>query len=393
MSRQFPQWSGRVSREELEAEENRRLAPYAVRSAESLGRRTPEEPHPYRTHFQRDRARIIHSSAFRRLDGKTQVFLNGTGDHFRTRLTHTMEVASVARTIARALALNEDLAETIALAHDLGHPPFGHSGEHQLDLLMRTHGGFDHNVQSLRVVEILEEKYPRFTGLNLSFEVLEGMRKHDTKLWKPDGSSFTHTNLEGQVADLADEITYHSHDLDDGLESGLLQPEQLEEVPLWREACALAKAERKRLHTVHDRGFIIRCLINREVDDLITASAARLRKNRVRTIEDVRQHRADLIGFSPGLKRENARLKKFLYQHLYHHPGVAGVHRRNCQLLEYAFHHYCKNPRLLGRKARRRLESQGLERTVCDYLAGMTDRYLHREIRRFPDFFLDSAGG
>jgi dGTPase len=376
-----PDWTGRISREDLEAEENRRLAPYAVHSAASLGRARPEEPHPYRTHFQRDRARIIHSSAFRRLDGKTQVFLNGSGDHFRTRLTHTMEVASVARTIARALALNEDLAEAVALAHDLGHPPFGHSGEHQLNLLMREHGGFDHNVQSLRVVETLEEKYPRFTGLNLSFEVLEGMRKHDAILYLPDGSPFSHPNLEGQVADLADEITYYSHDLDDGLESGLLQPEQLESVPLWQESCDLARNERKRLHPLHDRGFIIRCLINREVDDLITASAARLRQARIRSLDDVRHHRADLIGFSPALKRHNATLKKFLYRHLYYHPGVAGVHERNCQMLEAAFHRYCAQPGLLGRKARSRLQKQGLERTVCDYLAGMTDRYLLRETR------------
>src|SRR5438067_13021272 len=205
------------SREEMEREENLVLASCAQKSADSAGRKHSERRHPYRTEYQRDRARIIHSRAFRRLEYKTQVFLNGTGDHLRTRLTHTIEVASISRTIARALALNEDLAEAIALAHDLGHAPFGHSGEEEIDRLMREHGGFEHNTQSLRIVEGTETKYPNFAGLNLSFEVLEGLKKH-RKFYDPpkqnDGTQYTSPSLEAQIANLADEITYYSHDLD-----------------------------------------------------------------------------------------------------------------------------------------------------------------------------------
>src|SRR5207302_6978012 len=218
----------------MEADEGRLLAPFAQKSGESRGRQFPEPRHAYRTEYQRDKARIIHSRAFRRLEYKTQVFLNGTGDHLRTRLTHTIEVASISRTIARALALNEDLAEAIALAHDLGHAPFGHSGEEELNRLMREHGGFEHNTQSLRTVEVIETKYPKFAGLNLSFEVLEGLKKH-RKFFEPplaggaDGGPYTCPSLEAQIANLADEITYYSHDLDDGLDFDLITPKQLAE--------------------------------------------------------------------------------------------------------------------------------------------------------------------
>lgn len=367
------------TREVLEADEIHVLAPYAVHSAKSLGRKKKEPPHAYRTHFQRDRARIIHSAAFRRLDGKTQVFLNGTGDHFRTRLTHTIEVASVSRTIARALALNEDLAEAVALAHDLGHSPFGHAGEAELHRLMRGHGGFDHNGQSLRTVELLEEKYPSFPGLNLSYEVLEGLRKHDREYHLPDGRVVRQPSLEGQVADLADEITYYSHDLDDGLNAGLIRPERLEAVRLWQEAFTEASETLRKPDPIRDRGFIIRCLINREVEDLIHTSSRQIEKSGVQHVDDVRARSRPLVGFSPQKKKNNAELKKFLYREFYYHPEVAGVHKSCCQLLDRAFAKLVKNPQLLGRKALRRLKSEGLERTVCDYLAGMTDRYLLRE--------------
>lgn len=365
------------SRNELEAEETAHLFPYAVRSADSVGRVIPEEPHPYRTHFQRDRARVIHSSAFRRLDGKTQVFLNGSGDHYRTRLTHTMEVASVARTIARALGLNEDLAETIALAHDLGHPPFGHSGEEELDRLMRADGGFDHNEQSLRVVEWLEEKYPQFPGLNLSREVLEGMCKHGASAMGTFSDGIPHAQicLEGQVADVADEITYHSHDLDDGLDSGLVPPERLEKVALWCEAREKAQHDLAAPDTLRDRGFIIRCLINRLVDDLVRSTSRRLQEEKISSVDAVRRHPRRLVAFSENLREQNAELKRFLYREFYHHSTLAKVHSRTTGWLDVAFERFLNEPTLLGSKAARRVERWGLPRTVCDYLAGMTDRY------------------
>ena len=222
------------------------LAPYAQRSSESAGRARAEQEHSFRTCYQRDRDRIIHGTSFRRLDGKTQVFLNGKGDHYRTRLTHTIEVASISRTVARALGLNEDLAEAIALAHDLGHTPFGHSGEETLDRLMKDHGGFDHNGQSLRVVETLEESYPQQPGLNLSHEVTEGLRKHDSTLTHPKLGDHPSASLEAQVANVADEIAYYGHDLEDGLASGLLLEKELENLDVWREASASARPEHAR---------------------------------------------------------------------------------------------------------------------------------------------------
>lgn len=363
------------TRDKIENDELLTLAPYAVKAAQSLGHKYRETPHPYRTTFQRDRARIIHSAAFRRLDGKTQVFLNGSGDHYRTRLTHTIEVASVARTIARALSLNEDLAEAIALAHDLGHSPFGHSGEETLNRLMKKHGGFDHNVQSLRVVAMLEEKYPRFSGLNLSFEVIEGLQKHNSSYERPDGTRYLSPSLEAQVADFADEITYSSHDLDDGLDAGLLDTDALEALPIWAEARRLAEPEFRHFKPAERRGYIIRCIVNREVEDLVIQSARAIDKAAPVSIEAVRESKARIIGFSPELRKQNAALRKFLFKNLYFNPKVADANRRGCELLEAFFNRVVETPSLLGRKAARRIKSEGLHRTVCDYLAGMTDRY------------------
>jgi dGTPase len=363
------------SREEIERDEAASIAPYAVRAVDSRGRRHAESEHPYRTCFQRDRARIIHSAAFRRLDGKTQVFLNGTGDHYRTRLTHTIEVASITRTIARALSLNEDLAEAIALAHDLGHSPFGHSGEETLDRLMKGHGGFDHNVQSLRVVSMLEEKYPRFPGLNLTLEVIEGLQKHNTAFEAPDGSTFSSPCLEAQVADFADEITYSSHDLDDGLDSGLLDPEQLEALPIWTEARMFAEREFRHFDARERRGFIIRNIVNKEVEDLVIQSSRAIDKSGVQSPDEVRMLPKRLVGFSPDTRRHNAELRKFLFKNLYYSPKVAEANQRGCQLLEAFFNRLLETPSLLGRKAARRIKSEGLHRAVCDYLSGMTDRY------------------
>ncbi|MFY8217346.1 MAG: deoxyguanosinetriphosphate triphosphohydrolase [Chthoniobacterales bacterium] len=371
------------TREQIEKDELLTLGAFAVKAGESLGRPVRESAHPYRTEFQRDRARIIHSAAFRRLDGKTQVFLNGSGDHYRTRLTHTIEVASIARTIARALSLNEDLAEAIALAHDLGHSPFGHSGEETLDRLMKGHGGFDHNVQSLRVVSMLEEKYPRFSGLNLSFEVIEGLKKHDSSYVRPDGSTYLSPSLEAQVADFADEITYSSHDLDDGLDSGLLDTEALEALPIWAEARSLAEPEFRHFKPHEQRGYIIRCIVNREVEDIVIQSARAIEKSGVNSVDAVRAQKARLIGFSPELRKQNAALRKFLFKNLYFNPKVANANQRGCKLLESFFQRLVETPSLLGRKATRRIKSEGLHRAVCDYLSGMTDRYCfeqHQEL-------------
>ena len=269
---------------ELEGLERLHLAPYAQLSSETRGRKYKEEPPEWRTHYQRDRDRVIHSRAFRRLEYKTQVFLNGSGDHLRTRLTHTMEVAAIARNISRPLRLNEDLAETIALAHDLGHSPFGHKGETVLDRLMRRHGGFEHNQQSLRIVEVLEQKYPGFPGLNLSWEVREGLVKHYTPHDHPSkkrGFNAKSSSLEAQVANLADEITYYSHDLDDGLDSGLLSEAQLRRhVAIWRIASRQVEREYGKLPDECRRYFIIRCIIDMQVKDVVETTETAIARRR-----------------------------------------------------------------------------------------------------------------
>ena len=376
------------SREEMEKEERATLAPHAQKSDDSAGRKHPEPRHPYRTEYQRDRARIIHSRAFRRLEYKTQVFLNGTGDHLRTRLTHTIEVASISRTIARALALNEDLTEAIALAHDLGHAPFGHSGEEELDRLMREHGGFEHNAQSLRVVEMIESKYPKFAGPNLSQEVLEGLRKHEKFHEKPgarDGSQFTSPSLEAQIANLADEITYYSHDLDDGLDFDLITVAQLATLEVWQQSYEEVRAHFPKLRGTALTTYVIRCIIDREVQDVILTSNKAIEAACVRSVEDVRRQPKPLIRYSQSLLRANRKLRRFLYQNLYYHPRVAGVNQRACALLKNVFNSYVANPKQLGEGAARRVAKEGLHRTVCDYLSGMTDRYLLEEHQRlFP---------
>ncbi|MCX7713537.1 MAG: deoxyguanosinetriphosphate triphosphohydrolase [Chthoniobacterales bacterium] len=374
------------SREWLEEWESEKLAPWAVFSGRSLGRVYGEDFHLYRTHFQRDRARVIHSSAFRRLDGKTQVFLNGTGDHFRTRLTHTIEVASVARSIARALGLNEDLTEAIALAHDLGHPPFGHAGERALNELMAEHGGFDHNQQSLRVVQFLEHKYPNYSGLNLSYEVLEGLKKHDTVFQLPDGTEYYSPSLEAQVADVADEITYFSHDLDDGIASGLIPIERLSCVTLWSEALEIALPNlRGEFDMRRDRWFVIRCLINREVDDVIKTSLSKIEESKVRSVEDVRRKKDKIIQFSEGLRRKNLELRKFLFDNFYQHPSLTKL-LENCSGYIYRlFGVFLKRRELMSSRALERLELDGLHRVVSDYIAGMTDRFLLRKLRELGE--------
>ena len=365
-------------------EETRQLAPWAVPPNGSGGRDHAEPSHNYRSEIQRDRARIIHSTSFRRLDGKTQVFLNGTGDHYRTRLTHTIEVASISRTIARALRLNEDLAEAIALAHDLGHPPCGHRGEEELDRLLKGHGGFDHNVQSLRVVEVLEEKYPGFPGLNLTWDVREGIQKHaDGYLFPSSGRRYPSPSLEAQITDLADEIAYSSHDLDDGLDSDLLSLETLQEVPLWKHAVNAARANHPGLDIARYRGFVIRCLVNHLVDDLVRQTAENILGAKIQTLDDIRNHTGRLASFSKQTRQDLSGLRRHLFQNLYHSPEVAGANDDAARMISGLFGFLVENPQKLGRKARNRIERDGLHRSLADYMAGMTDRYLrlqHQEL-------------
>jgi dGTPase len=373
-------------RQELEDIERRTLAPFAQFSGDSRGRRLPEEPPLWRTQFQRDRDRVIHSRAFRRLEYKTQVFLNGSGDHLRTRLTHTMEVAAISRNIASALRLNSDLAETIALAHDLGHSPFGHKGEAVLNQLMRGHGGFEHNHHSLRIVEELEQKYPNFSGLNLSWEVLEGLAKHQTAFDRPgfkQGFAARHPALEAQLANLADEITYYSHDLDDGLDSGLLSEMDLrKQVRLWAQA---AKLVRKQFGTPPDesrRYFTIRTIIDMQLADVIATSEKLITAARVQSADDVRRHAKSLIQHSPERRKLNLELRRYLYKNLYFNPVVNEPHIRAKKLLRDMFHYYLKHPKEIGDHARKRIRREGVYRAVCDYIAGMTDRYLLSEHAR-----------
>jgi dGTPase len=372
------------TREAMDASERGVLASFAQKSGDSRGRQYAEPSHSYRTEFQRDRARIIHSRAFRRMEYKTQVFLNGTGDHLRTRLTHSIEVASISRTIARALGLNEDLAEAIALAHDLGHAPFGHSGEEMLAECMRDHGGFDHNRQSLRVVELLETPYPNFAGLNLTFEVREGLQKHQSvyEFPVPGRKKYHCPSLEAQVADLADEITYYSHDLDDALDFEILSPAQLAQNDVWRrsQGSVLTRYSGVRPPELHK--LIIRDIIDNEVHDLVVTSGTTIADAGVQSADDVRRHPVRLIRYSDELAEANRALRKFLYQNVYYHPRVSDVNRRACEMLWRVFEAYVLDPDRLGDGATRRIEKEGLHRTVCDYVAGMTDRYLIEEYER-----------
>jgi dGTPase len=376
--------SGYRSREEMEAAERFALARFAQKSGDSRGRKYSESPHPYRTEFQRDRARIIHSRAFRRLEYKTQVFLNGTGDHLRTRLTHSIEVASISRTIARALSLNEDLAEAIALAHDLGHTPFGHSGEEMLAECMRDHGGFDHNRQSLRVVELLENAYPNFAGLNLTFEVREGLRKHQVFYDPPTPTEekYRCPSLEAQIANLADEITYYTHDLDDAVDFEILSAAQLEQNAVWERShrAVLERYPDAREPELHK--LIIRDIIDVQVQDVVATSAQSIMGAAVQSADEVRKQDAPLIRYSDDLFEANRELRRFLYQNVYYHPRVAEVNQRACEMLRKVFESYIVDPSQLGETAAKRMEAEGLPRTVCDYIAGMTDRYLLEEHAR-----------
>ena len=374
------------TRQELEQIERQILAPYAQFSGDTRGREFPEPPPEWRTQYQRDRDRIIHSRAFRRLEYKTQVFLNGSGDHLRTRLTHTIEVAAISRNIASALKLNSDLAETIALAHDLGHSPFGHKGETVLARLMKGHGGFEHNSHSLRIVEQLEQKYPNFSGLNLSWEVREGLAKHHTAYDHPGkrkGFDAKNSSLEAQIANLADEITYYSHDLDDGLDSGLLSEKKLAaNVRVWAHAEKLVKKEYEKLAEESRRYITIRTIIDMQIRDVVENSEKLIRAAKVNSADDVRLCAKPLIAYSPKRRELNLELRNYLYKNLYYNPIVDKPNREALKLLEDLFNFYLVNPKEIGESSRKRLKKFGLHRVVCDYIAGMTDRYVNREYGR-----------
>jgi dGTPase len=373
-------------RQELEQIERQILAPHAQFSGDTRGREHSEPPPAWRTHYQRDRDRIIHSRAFRRLEYKTQVFLNGTGDHLRTRLTHTIEVAAISRNIASALRLNSDLAEAIALAHDLGHSPFGHKGETALARLMKNHGGFEHNRHSLRIVEALEQKYPDFPGLNLTWEVREGLVKHYTAYDHPGrrkGFDAKNSSLEAQIANLADEITYYSHDLDDGLDSELLSEKKLtRNVRLWAHAARLVKKEHGDLPDESRRYFIIRTLIDLQIQDVVENSESLICAAGVQSADDVRRFPKALVQYSPERRELNLELRDYLYKNLYYNPVVHQPNLRAVQMLKRLFKYYLAHPREIGKGARRRSRKTGLHRAVCDYLAGMTDRYVALEYKR-----------
>jgi dGTPase len=372
------------------------LAPYAVRDAVSRGRAHPEPPPTYRSEFQRDRDRIIHSGAFRRLEYKTQVFVNHEGDLFRTRLTHSIEVAQIARAIARALSLNEDLTEAIALAHDLGHTPFGHAGQDALNACMKDHGGFEHNLQSLRVVDELEERYAEFTGLNLMFETREGILKHCSPSKAPElgelGRRFLdkrQPSLEAQLTNLADEIAYNSHDVDDGLRSGLISLEQLQEIGLFAEHHAEVERNYPDLparRVIHE---VVRRIIGQQVGDLVETSIRRIEAAAPGDLEAVRGHGEALIAFSENMLERNLELKRFLRTSLYRHYRVHRMSIKARRVIESLFEAFFEDPRLLPDKAQQQVrllgEAQGeagRARAVADYIAGMTDRYAITEYER-----------
>jgi dGTPase len=372
------------------------LACYAAQAGSSRGRRHPEPAPAYRSEYQRDRDRVIHSAAFRRLEYKTQVFVNHEGDLFRTRLTHSIEVAQVARSIARALGVNEDLTECIALAHDLGHTPFGHAGQDALNACMKEYGGFEHNLQSLRVVDELEERYAEFPGLNLTFESREGILKHcsrrNAELLGELGQRFirnTEPSLEAQLTNLADEIAYNSHDVDDGLRSGLIDVDSLCEVALFREQYDVVRKDYPQLaprRTIHE---VVRRLIGCQVVDLVETSTARLAAAAPADIEAVRHHGGPLISFSDSMREKNLELKRFLRTQLYRHYRVYRMTTKAARTITDLFGAFFEDPRLLPDEAHAQVTlleqrdgTNGRARAVADYIAGMTDRYAIAEYER-----------
>jgi dGTPase len=369
------------TREDLEKKEEQTLAPYAWTSRASRGREHPEHEAAHRTCFQRDRDRILHTTAFRRLEWKTQVFITYEGDYYRTRLTHTLEVSQIGQSLAKALGANADLVEAICLAHDLGHPPFGHSGEGVLDRLMADHGGFDHNRQSFRIVTILEKRYSGFPGLNLTLETLEGIQKHETLYDKPDPSgnaSILRGSLEAQLANAADELAYTAHDLDDGLRSGILTNNDLADLEIW-----------KILQTHHGEGDgiseelirheRIRDFLGMTIEDLLQATHHRLRERSIRSREQVQKQSKDVVGSSEHLEPVIAALRERLRDQLYRHHRVMRMALKAERFLVDLFRSYSEKPEILPSNVLERAREEDIHRVICDYIAGMTDRFALQE--------------
>ncbi|MGE5223147.1 MAG: deoxyguanosinetriphosphate triphosphohydrolase [Omnitrophica WOR_2 bacterium] len=375
------------TREQIEAFEDVTLAPYGVHSKNSRGRAYPEDETEFRTSFQRDRDRILHTTAFRRLEYKTQVFINDEGDYYRTRLTHTLEVSQIGRTIARSLGANEDLTEAISLAHDLGHPPFGHSGEAALARLMTDLGGFDHNKQSLRIVTLLENRYSEFPGLNLTWEVREGIVKHESEYDVAGVSEYNpdlRGHLEAQITNAADELAYTAHDLDDGLRSGMISPAMLQGITIW-EILAESTGWRGPNLSDLDRHVLIRQLIGLEITDLIHSTEQRLRECAARSVEELQKLPYNIVGFSEDTHRRNRQLKDFLYANLYRQYRVVRMAVKAERIVNDLFQAYRQEPAMLPRHIQEERGDRSLERTICDYIAGMTDRYAVEEHQKLFD--------
>ncbi len=365
--------------------ENEVLAPYAMRTRASRGRRHAEPPHPFRTLYQRDRDRIVHSTAFRRLMYKTQVLVAQTDDHHRTRLTHTLEVAQISRTVARQLGLNEDLTEAVALGHDLGHPPFGHAGEAALDECTRDHGGFEHNLNGLRIVAEREYRYADFPGLNLSWEVLEAMAQHSKRRDAPELQEFLAAGgplLEAQVVDACDSLAYDAHDVDDALSVGLVTRDDLDEVEFWRRAVARVGQQHPNLGPLQFQPTVVRALIDWQVSDLLEQTRQRLRRHGVRGTEDVRRAPEPLVAPGPEVRGLKAGLEEFLHRRVYRHHRVQRMAEKGRRIVVALFDEFCRRPQLLPDRYARRARAGPPHRTVCDYLAGMTDRYAQDEYLR-----------
>lgn len=370
-----------------DSEPQRFPASYAALSINSRGRKHPVERNPYRTEYQRDRDRIIHCTAFRRLQHKTQVFpgLGEENDHYRTRLTHTIEVAQISRTVARRLGLNEDLAEAVALAHDLGHTPFGHTGEDVLNQLLDDHGGFNHNRQSLRVVDYLEKRYPDHFGLNLTYELREAIIKHETgqtidipEEFNPDEKPL----LEGQLVDLADEVAYNGHDIDDGLSSGLLTLEQLRRTEFLQDIFPNIEKGLAVKSPDNIRHALVRYLVNRMVIDLAEEVSRRLKANNIQSVDNVRQSKVRLAAFSDEQSRFNKQLKIFLNENMYRHPRLGLMREQSEHIIESLFAHYLRHVEAIPEKFRLRYSGQDHHTLVCDYIAGMTDRFARHEFEQ-----------
>ena len=375
------------TRQDLEKIEDQTLAPYAQKASESKGRKYQEPEHIYRTSFQRDRDRVIHSSAFRRLQYKTQVFVNHEGDYYRTRITHTLEVAQIARSIARTLGLNQDLTEAIALAHDLGHTPFGHMGERVLNDLMKNDGGFEHNAQSYRIVTHLEEKYPDFNGLNLSYEVLEGVDKHRTRYDRPIEGYGEQYTLEAQIVDLSDEIAYTAHDIDDGLTSRLLDFEELKAVEIWAKTLEKVRADYPNLPRGKTKYQAVNRLINYWVTDVIEETDRRLQKFNVKTLMDVRRCAEEIAAFSEAARKHHRDMKQYLYQNMYRHDRVIRIEDKSKKVIQELFRLYEANPDILPKATREKIKSKEdpARRIIADYIAGMTDRFAIQEYEKLTN--------